>query len=186
MDLNRRSVLLGLGTAAATVGGAFASGAFSSVEATRTVNLNTADDTNALLSFQANSPAGDNIIATEDESGSSVIKIEQTDLNENATTTFTGALAVGNSGGKDVGLSVNPTASDDPNGLIGDVLDIEDTNGNSIVDGGTEGDNAIDLAAGGSVNLSVVVDLRSTNTGAAIDQIDSIVFAARESDHSNP
>ncbi|QGN07448.1 hypothetical protein Hrd1104_09085 [Halorhabdus sp. CBA1104] len=183
MKLNRRSVLLGLGTAAAAVGGAFGSGAFSSVEATRTVELNTSADSDALLSFEPNNPGtGNNIITTESPNGNSLIKIQQTDLNEKATTTFTDALKVTNSGEKDVGLSVNPDESDDSNGLIGSVLDIQH-DGASIVDGSTTGDNAVDLASGSSRNLTVVVDLQA-DTGAAIDSINSIVFAARQSDYT--
>lgn len=186
MRLNRRSVLLGLGTISATVGGAFGSGAFSSVEATRTVNINTSGDASALLSFEPNNPtteSDNNIIATEDESGTSVIKLEQTDLNENATTTFSDALKVSNDGEKDVGVSVNPAESDDPNNLIGDVLDIEDTNGNSIVD--SSGDNAVDLEAGNEIKLTVVIDLRDGNEGSAIDNINTIVFAARQDDYNS-
>jgi len=67
MRLNRRSVLLGLGTISATVGGAFGSGAFSSVEATRTVELNTSGDSSALLSLKQNpdnSESANKIITT--------------------------------------------------------------------------------------------------------------------------
>jgi len=195
MRLNRRSVLLGLGTISATVGGAFGSGAFSSVEATRTVNIETSDDSNALLSFEANNPSttdsgtpedNNNIISTEtpDGSGASVIKLEQTDLNKKATTTFSDALKVSNDGGKNVGVSVNPDASDDPNDLIGDVLDIQDTNGNSIVDGGTKGGNAVNLDAGGDINLTIVIDLQN-DTVEDISTITSVVFAARQDDYSS-
>jgi len=195
MRLNRRSVLLGLGTISATVGGAFGSGAFSSVEATRTVNIETSDDSNALLSFEANNPSttdsgtpedNNNIISTEtpDGSGASVIKLEQTDLNEKATTTFSDALKLSNDGEKNVGVSVNPDASDDPNDLIGDVLDIQDTNGNSIVDGGTKGGNAVNLDAGGDINLTIVIDLQN-DTVEDISTITSVVFAARQDDYSS-
>jgi len=192
MRLNRRSVLLGLGMLSASVGGIFGSGAFSSVEATRSVTINTGGDSGALLSFQANNPGGtanNKIISTETESGTSVIKIEQESLNERATTTFKNALSITNNGDKNVGVSVNAsetTYSNSTTGLVGDTLDIRDTDrGNgSIVDNASDGDNAIDLNAGNSITLSIVVDLQS-NTGAAIDDIDSIVFAARQTDHSN-
>ena len=185
MRLNRRSVLFGLGTVSASVGGIFGSGAFSSVEATRTVEINTTDDASAILTFAANSPAGDNIIATETVNGSSLIKIKQSELNEQATTRFEDALSVTNDGGEAVGLSVDPSQSDDTNNLIGSVLDIQDTNGDTIVDGTTAGDNAVDVGSATSVDLTVEVDLRNGNSGSAIDTINDIVFAARESDHSS-
>lgn len=186
MKLNRRSVLFGLGTLSASVGGIFGSGAFSSVEATRTVDINTTSDASAILTFAANSPAGDNIITTEDVDGSALIKIKQSKLNEQATTRFEGALKVTNGGGKDVGLSVDPSQSNDTNNLIGSVLDIQNTNGDTIVDGSTAGDNAVDVGSATSVDLTVEVDLRNGNSGSAIDTINDIVFAARESDHSSP
>src|SRR6056297_329498 len=191
MRLNRRSVLLGLGMLSASVGGIFGSGAFSSVEATRSVTINTGGDSGALLSFQANNPSGtanNKIISTETKSGTSVIKIKQESLNERATTTFNNALKITNNGDKNVGVSVNAsetTYSNTTIGLVGDALDIRDTDrGNgSIVDSSSDGDNAVDLDAGNNITLTIVVDLQS-NTGAAIDDIDSIVFAARQKDHS--
>ena len=191
MRLNRRSVLFGLGTLSASVGGIFGSGAFSSVEATRSIKINTSDDSGALLSFEANNPSGtanNKIISTETESGTSVIKIKQESLNERATTTFNNALKITNNGDKNVGVSVNAsetTYSNTTIGLVGDALDIRDTDrGNgSIVDSSSDGDNAVDLDAGNNITLTIVVDLQS-NTGAAIDDIDSVVFAARQKDHS--
>jgi hypothetical protein len=194
MRLNRRSVLLGLGTLSATVGGVFGSGAFSSVEATRNVNIQTSNDSNALLSFEANNPSttdsgtpedNNNIISTETPDGSkSVIKLEQVDLNEKATTTFNSALKVSNNGNKNVGVSVNPDASDDPNNLIGDVLDIQDPNENSIVDEVTTGGNAVNLDAGEEINLTIVIDLQN-DTVEDISTITSVVFAARQDDYSS-
>jgi len=195
MRLNRRSVLLGLGTISATVGGAFGSGAFSSVEATRTVEISTADDVSALLSFEPNNPTAEsdnNIIKTVDESDTSVIELNQSSLNERATTTFSDALKVTNNGGKNVGVSVDPNKTEyadgtSTDGLVGSALDIEDADGNSIVD--STGDSAVDLDASDEssdadeITLTVVVDLQN-NTGAAIDDIESIVFAARQDDYS--
>ena len=194
MRLNRRSVLLGLGTISATVGGAFGSGAFSSVEATRTVELNTSGDSSSLLSFEQNpnnSSTANNIITTESVGSSSnnVIKIKQTDLNERATTRFVDVLRVTNNGNKEVYVSVNDdggssSTTPDPNNLIGDVLDIR-YDGSTIVDGSNDGDNAVSLGAGNSKDFTVVVDLRNGNKGKEISSINAIVFAARTSEASD-
>ncbi|EMA21321.1 MULTISPECIES: hypothetical protein [Haloarcula] len=66
----------------------------------------------------------------------------------------------------------------DPNDLIGDVLDIR-YNGDTIVDGSSDGDNAVSLSAGNSKDFTVVVDLRNGNKGEDISSINAIVFAAR-------
>jgi len=194
MRLNRRSVLLGLGTISATVGGAFGSGAFSSVEATRTVELNTSGDSSALLSLKQNpdnSESANKIITTEDvgSSSNSVIKIEQTDLNEKATTRFEDVLRIKNTGNKDVYLSVNDdggtsSTTPDPNNLIGNVLDIQ-YDESTIVDDSSDGDNAVSLSADSHKNFSVVVDLRNDNEEEDISSINAIVFAARTSKASD-
>jgi len=191
MKINRRSVLFGLGTIGAGVGGVFGSGAFSSVEATRSVKINTSGDSDALLSFEPNNPNNANknkIISTETESGTSVIKIKQESLNEKATTTFKNALKITNDGNKNVGVSVNASETTYSNGtsdLVGDALDIQHTSGGngSIVDGSSDGDNAVNLDSSSSITLSIVVDLQN-NTGASIGDIDSIVFAARKTDYT--
>jgi len=141
--MNRRSVLLAFGTASIGLGGAFGSGAFSSVEAARTVTLDTSDDSNAVLGFEP-VDSDSNIIATETVGSGdrTVIKIEQASLNAQATTRFEDALRVTNGGNNDVGLSVDPAASDD-SGLIGNALDIRDASDTSIVDS----TNAVDLGA---------------------------------------
>jgi len=195
MRLNRRSVLLGLGTISASVGGAFGSGAFSSVEATRTVDLNTSNDSNALLGFEPNTSNGEpnNIIDTEDTSddtatdgGDSVIKVQQKDLNQNATTKFKNALKVVNRGDKDVGVSVDNTNNTT---LIGDgnLLDIQHS-GNSIVANTDAGrTQAADLDSGtesspGSITLTIVINLQDFSD-AKIDDVSKIVFAARTKDY---
>lgn len=199
MRVTRRNVLLGLGSLSATVGGVFGSGAFSSVEATRSVNVQTSDDSTALLSFEANklsdadggTPEDKNgIIVTDSPDGAdtSVIKLKQTDLNERATTTFKNALKVTNDSNKNVGLSVDSSKTEydgdtSEKDLVGSALDIKTgQSGSSIV--GSEGNNAVNLADGASVTLTIVVDLQN-HTGAEIGDIDSIVFAARQEDYDS-
>jgi len=179
--MNRRSVLLAFGTASVGLGGAFGSGAFSSVEAARTVTLDTSDDSNAVLGFEP-VDSDSNIIATETVGSGSrtVIKIEQASLNAQATTRFEDALRVTNGGNNDVGLSVDPAASDD-SGLIGNALDIRDASDTSIVDS----TNAVDLDSGTDLTLTVVIDLRGSNSGSDLTKINDIVFAARQADHSS-
>ena len=180
MPTNRRNVLIGLGASATAVGGIFGSGAFTSVEAERTVTLDTAGDGSGLVTFDG---SNEEIIQNESVGAGSndVIKFNQSALNEEAETTYSNVLTVTNNGSEAVGLSVDSsqgTASDDD--LVGNALDVRDSE-NSIVDSG-DGSAAVNLTAnGGSVTLSIVVDLR-TNTDADLSSIGSIVFAARTTD----
>lgn len=109
--MNRRNVLVGLGTVVAGGGAALGTGAFSSVEAERTVTVETVGDDAALLQFSA--PEDYNGFELEDE-GDGAATIVFTDLNEDADTSFSGALQIQNTGSEDVSLSVedSPTALD--------------------------------------------------------------------------
>ncbi|WP_312911009.1 hypothetical protein [Natronosalvus caseinilyticus] len=102
MRLNRRNVLVGLGTIVAGGGGALATGAFSTVEASRTVNVSTADDENALLRFKVDESYGGII-----DNGGNVMQIDLQDLNENAVTSFDDVLTIGNAGSNDVEITIN-------------------------------------------------------------------------------
>lgn len=187
MDINRRTVLLGLGAAGfGTTGVLIGSSAFSSAEAERTVSINVTDDSDAVLSFEIHSLAGNQILSTETlgNGGLAVIKIEQDSLNQHATTLFQDALKVTNGGSQDVGFSVDTSGSDDPNDLIGNALDIRNdpSPGSSIVDSGT-GTNAVDLDESSSIDLTIVIDLRN-NAGSDLTTINTVAFAARQEDHS--
>jgi len=89
MAMNRRNVLIGLGAVAAGGGAAIGTGAFSTVEAQRTVSLSPADDNNAnvRLSVDENS----NAIS---DSGNNTINIDGENLNYDAITTVKEALTI--------------------------------------------------------------------------------------------
>ena len=190
MDINRRTVLLGLGSAGfAGTSLLVGAGAFSSVEAERTVAVNVTDDSDAVLSLEANSPVGDQILSTESPNGGPVqIKLAQGDLNQHAKTIFEDALKVTNGGAQDVGFTVDASASD-ANGLLGDVLDIQGgtnsgSSGTTIVDS-VSGYEPVDLDAGTSIDFTILINLLGGNEGSDLDSIDTIAIAAREGDHSS-
>jgi len=180
MPTNRRNVLIGLGASATAVGGIFGSGAFTSVEAERTVALETTGDASGLVTFVG---SDEEIIQNESvgSTPNNVIQFNQTALNEVATTTYSSVLTVTNNGSEAVGLSVDDSQGTDPNDLVGSALDVQDSNGDSIVDSGN-GNAAINLSAdGGSETLSIIIDLQNNST-ADLSSIESIVFAARTGD----
>jgi len=183
MDINRRTVLLGFGaTGFGATGVLIGTSAFSSASAERDIAVNVTDDSDGVLSFEINSPVGDEILTETTGGGPAVIKIEQDDLNRHATTLFQDALKVTNSGSQDVGFSVDKSRSNDPNDLIGSALDIRES-GSSIVDSGT-GNNAVDLDTNAPVDFTIAIDLRNGNQGSDISTINTVAFAARQADHS--
>ena len=179
MSPSRREVFTYLSISTIGVGGVIGSGAFSSVEAGRTVNIGAVGDASALVKFTGNNP---DIVSDESVGSDSnnVIKLKQTALNEKTEAIFNNAVTVTNNGSQDVGLSVDSSQGIDPNSLVGTALDIRDSSDNSIVD--DNGTAAITLAAdGGSKDLSVVVNLREYPT-ADLSSVESIVFTARNKD----
>jgi len=185
MEINRRTVLFGLGAAGfGTAGVLIGSGAFTSVEAERTVSVNITDDDNAVLRLEAVGDVGDEILDTESAGSGAVTQItfEHSTLNQHAMTLFEDALRVTNEGSQDVGFSVDASGSDDPNDLVGNALDIR-KDGATIVDSGS-GANAVDLDAGTSILLTIVIDLLNGNQGSDLSSINTVAVAARERDHS--
>ncbi len=89
-DMNRRNVLLGLGTAAAGSGIVFGSGAFTQIDADRTVDVEVVEDAGGLLGLDAD----DDSEFIEIEDGSFEIALDN--ANPDAETRIDGALKVTN------------------------------------------------------------------------------------------
>jgi len=93
MKLNRRQALIGIGSLAVGSGAALGSGAFTSVEADRTVTVQTAADTDAYLSL-----TGDGEYISQSNSGTLTIDLGAPDsnaaFNEDAVTTISGVVTI--------------------------------------------------------------------------------------------
>lgn len=158
MKLNRRNTLIGLGTIVAGGGAALGTGAFSTVEADRTVNFGTTDDSDALLAFEVNS---ETLEGEDGEDGQ--IEIDVNDLNENATTTFEGAITVTNNGENDIELS------------------IENVPGDMTIKHGEEdlAENAVGIGSTDDLDLDVIFDL----DGTASEEDGEVTFVAQEEEN---
>lgn len=165
--MNRRSVLKAFAGIGAGAGAIFGSGAFASVEATRSVNIQTSGDSSAQLGL-----SGSGEIMTTESSGGTVIKLDDTDLNNNAVTRYNGAIDVTNNGESQVSFTIN-----DPNstGTVG-----PNANNNVL-------DFEIGSSSGGTLNLSdgdsVVTNSETLSTGETVT-ID-IVINNKNGDVSN-
>ena len=161
MTMNRRNVLVGLGAITAGGGAVLGSGAFSQVEAERTVDLNTSGDSGALLQFE---DGGSELVGTEDVNGDTIIKLDAQNLNQNALTRADGAIEVTNTGQNDVGFYVTG---------VNDVLDFQ-SDGSTIVGE----NNAINIGSGsGTAVIDIVVDLQGDGVGAS-DITEQVTFVA--------
>jgi hypothetical protein len=117
MKLTRRNALIGMGTVAAGAGIIGGTGAFTSVDADRTVSVQTAGDGSAALQLSEadNAPAedsdGNSYIVEGDDADT--LSVNVPDLNVNAKTKINPLINIANNGGEEVGISVSFTDSSD-------------------------------------------------------------------------
>lgn len=179
MKLTRRNALIGLGSLVAGSGALVGTGAFSSVEANRTVSIGSAGDTSALLKIESGSGASAGEITGTDTTGNvDQFELSGSNLNGDAVTEFNKAIKITNTGAEDVGLYVDDTTSD-----IGssEELDIEDSGSDSTIIGSG---NSVDLKSSNSVELDVVVDLTGSSN-AASNIPGEITIVADQSEYSS-
>jgi hypothetical protein len=141
MKMNRRNALIGLGAIATGGGAVFGSGAFSTVDADRSVSVTLANDTNANLQLEVdpnNSHSGISDGSPNGTNSQTIISLNVTGVNDDASTTFNGALRITNNGAS------NPTVtvSIDESGVGGISFTI----------------NTTSLAAGESTLVDMTVD----------------------------
>ena len=103
MRLSRRNVLGGLGLTVVAGGAAIGSGAFSQVEADRTVEVETVGDDAGLLALDVDTEYA----GLSDGGDDSEISLIFEDINQNATTTFEDALTITNNGNSPIGLLID-------------------------------------------------------------------------------
>jgi len=124
MRMNRRNVLVGLGTIVAGGGAALGTGAFSQVEADRTAAISVADDADAFLGLEVHEdridgdtsdPVG-NYVSYEETDGQNVIQFhfdgsgntDSTGLNVDAVTQFDNLITITNDSTNEVDVTITP------------------------------------------------------------------------------
>ncbi|WP_440770952.1 hypothetical protein [Natronorubrum sp. DTA28] len=175
MRMNRRNVLVGLGTIVAGGGAALGTGAFSSVSADREVDINVQGDSAGLLGLEITNDT----LGGENEDDTIIFDLD--DLNVDATTEFTGAFEISNNGSSPFSVEIKDADSDDD--LI--VTNADNTNtGMNFVD---EGDELSEIEDTETVTLDVVFDLvgetDASDDGGADNAIpDEITITATSAD----
>jgi len=159
MAMNRRNVLIGLGTVAAGGGAALGTGAFSQVTADRSVTVETSGDAaGALLGLSAGTGTT-GIVSTEGSGeGETIIQFNESNLNGDATTTWSQALQVTNNGDDDVDFFVQSASG------LAPPLNFIENGGSSVVGSG----QSITIASGASTQIDIKVDLTGNNDASSI------------------
>lgn len=107
--MRRRNALIGLGTLSVGAAGIIGSGAFTSVDATRSVSVTTSGDSAALLKFTAANTRAEQYVNT----GGDTISIDLSDgLNLNATTVFNPLITITNNSDNDIDLGLELKGDD--------------------------------------------------------------------------
>ncbi|WP_256391665.1 hypothetical protein [Natronoarchaeum rubrum] len=164
--MNRRNVLAGIGALTAGGGAIFGSGAFSSVEATRNARFSVAADSSAEIGFEGD---GDYITTVSSSNGNQVIEFDFQNLNDKATTTFTGLLTITNnaSDGNEVTVYIENS------GEVGNSVDFE-YDESSIV--GADSTAGTAITNGSSIDVDVVFD----TTAGDPSTVDSVTIHAED------
>jgi hypothetical protein len=113
--MQRRNLLIGMGSLAAGAAATIGTGAFASVEATRSVNVNVAGDEWAYLGLEATSPYAD----TNGDGSQLVLRFNENDngghgINADAVTTFDGVFRMVNNGPNDLDITVDKSGLANP------------------------------------------------------------------------
>jgi hypothetical protein len=142
MGMNRRNVLVGLGAVAVGGGAAFGSGAFSQVEAERTMNVSTAGDANALLGLDPNDSSDNSYSSASSLANDNTLKLtfdalgSSKGLNIDAETTFDPIFRILNNGGNAADVRIDtPSGGNGTVTTSGTVLDSGAVIQNSVTDG---------------------------------------------------
>jgi hypothetical protein len=171
MRLTRRNALIGLGTVAAGAGVIGGTGAFTSVTANRTVNVQTAGDASAALTLEPtdSSNASEYVTAPNngtiqlDLNGTSDNSASSSGLNQNAKTTIDDLVKITNNGSQDI-TTLNLEITDDSGtDLSGVFAFTKGPNGNTNVGNNADITGGNGLSVGSSVVFGLIINLLNNN-----------------------
>ena len=174
--MKRRNVLIGFGALAAGSGALVGSGAFTQVEASRNVNLDTTGDADALLQIEPNEDYSGDQDRYTDIDGDGLVELDTEELNRNSRTRFDELLEVTNNGSQTAAFFV-----DDDIGLgDGEALDFAESGRSIVGEREEEPDddtavNKVTIDAGESVTVDVIVDLLNNDDD---DLPEEVLFVA--------
>lgn len=175
--MQRRKFIIGMGALASGTAAAVGSGAFTSVTASRNVDVEVADDASAYLRLEgSNGPNGDYV--TDDGVGSTLEidlspsndNVEGSGVNPDALTEIKYVFYIENQGTQEVDVELDKFG--DNADLVTFYADDE------AFDGDTLGDTPVTLDTGESAKVSIKIDTRDSGLGDGDELLDSVVFNA--------
>ena len=186
MAMNRRNVLIGLGTVAAGGGAALGTGAFSSVQADRQVSVETAGDASGFLTLE-----GDGAYVDNDNSDTLTIDLGALGdeaFNQDARTVVEGVVTATNNAADTEDIDVGFEDSQSQSQVASLVLNMTYNTNNVKVTlfwGSESGKATQTISPGNSADMGAIIDTRSGSNGDGTDGGSvSITVLAEDSDNS--
>lgn len=185
MRMNRRNVLVGLGTIVAGGGAALGTGAFSQVEADRTANIEVTDDAAAFLALEVHTnrdpetgfvQASNGTDADGNQQGEIEFHFDGTGtdgegLNDSAETYFDNLITITNNGTNDVTISIVPSNSSYDDGRFAAYVGADQ---GTIIDG----TQTLTADGSGTYDSTIDVGFKFDTTVADASQISTITITA--------
>jgi len=180
--MNRRQLLAGLGVAAVSGGAALGTGAFTSVEAKRTVSVSVADENQAYLALSPANSANSNF-AFQDSSTdgknqlsldfNSVSGVSGQGVGNSSDYSFDDVFVVENQGTQSVDLYIKqlgkgdfidaPGTANNPNGKIDVTFYPGSSSGNPLTASDAASSNSVSIGIGNSQLIGVNIDIGDVN-----------------------
>jgi len=179
--MQRRKFLIGMGSLAAGGAAAMGTGAFTSVTATRDVDVSVADDASAYLRLEGAGGNNSHYVTSDGNGGTLSIDLSSDNatskggdgVNPDAITQIDDLFVIENQGTQEVEVTIDKTG--DNSGLVEFYTDTNAYGGSPI---GSSSGNGVTLGAGDSVTVSVEVDTEGSGLGDGDELLDSVTFNA--------
>jgi hypothetical protein len=182
--MQRRKFVVGIGSLAAGGAAAMGTGAFTSVTASRNVDVAVANDSAAYLGLSGAGGANSDYVTDDGSSGTLSIDLDSGQsvagggegVNPNALTEIDFLFEIANQGTQSVDVSLSKSGAN--SGLI-EFYATDDTSASDPYSSGTAlGTNAVSLGTGDSVVISLRIDTRGSGLSDSDEILDSVTISA--------
>lgn len=176
--MERRKFVVGLGALASGSAAAVGTGAFTSVTATRDIDVEVADDASAYLRLEGTGGANSDYVTDDGNGGTLSISLDDGNtvsgggegVNPDAVTEIDDLFTIENQGTQEVSVSISKSGAN--SGLVSFYPEGEAYNGDSFAD------SDLTLSAGTGSDISVEVDTEGAGVSDGDELLDSVTFTA--------
>ncbi len=177
--MERRKFVIGLGALASGTAAAVGTGAFSSVTATRDIDVEVADDSSAYLGLRGAGGANSDYVTEDGTDETLTIDLSSSNddvagggegVNPNAVTQIDDLFEISNQGAQEVSVSLTKD---------GDNADLVSFySANEAYDGDSLSGDGVTLGTGETTTVSLEIDTRDADVGDGDELLDTVTFNA--------